>query len=78
MRLATWITKTANLRAKITMTKSTAGAIENAELPATSNTGLSLKKPYETPCLKVYGTIGAMTRAVGMGTLNDGWKHKTH
>jgi len=60
------------------MTQSTAGAIGNSELIASSNTNVSLKKPYQKPCLKVYGTVEAMTGAVGMGTRNDGWKNKTH
>ena len=60
------------------MTPSTLGAIGNSELNASSNTNVSLKKPYQKPCLKVYGTVEAMTGAVGMGTHNDGRKNKTH
>ena len=27
---------------------------------------LSSKKPYEKPCLRVYGDIGTLTQAIGM------------
>jgi hypothetical protein len=66
---------------KVTMTKPNAGVIEYSELAATLDTKVSFKKPYKSPCLKMYGTIQAMTQAVGRGGSNDGghgWRHRTH
>ena len=60
------------------MTESTVGAIERSELTASSNAKVSLKKSYERPQLKVYGSIATMTETVGMGRRNDGMNNKTH
>jgi hypothetical protein len=64
------------------MTNPNAGVIENSELAPTSNTEVSFKKPYSSPCLKRHGSIQEMTRTVGNGGNSDGghhgWRHRTH
>jgi hypothetical protein len=65
----------------MTKTKSNASVIKSPELAVTSNTKVSFKKPYKSPCVTMHGTIQAMTQAVGRGGRNDGghrWRHRTH
>jgi hypothetical protein len=63
------------------MAKPNTNVTKNLELAATSSTEASPKKPYTSPCLKVYGTIEAITQTIGLHGQRDaghGWKHRTH
>jgi hypothetical protein len=77
--LPSWKTQTAKER--ITMTKSTARAVDNSDRAATSRKKASSRKRYECPRLKMHGTIPTMTRTVGNGGHFDGgpkWRCRTH
>ena len=67
--------------AKVAMTKSNTGAGEDLEFAITCTTKAPFKKPYESPHLKMYGSVQEMTRTVRHNGHYDGghsWKCRTH
>lgn len=81
VRLSAWTTYRDSKGAKITMTKPNTGAGENLEFAITCTTKASFKKPYQSPHLKMFGSIQEMTRTAGHHGHYDGghsWKYRTH